>query len=93
MKLKGLKKAIGDFKRANVGGCYSPSYGCLMLKTDTGEIWTDYFYGLGHNSWINYRDETIVNLGNIMCQACPHPEFTMKSVQRFVDKELERWIQ
>lgn len=92
MKLKGLKKAIGDFKRVNAGGDYSPSYGLLMLHTGTGEIWVDYFYDLGHNSWIDYHDEAIVNLGRLMHEAYPYPEYTMKSVQHFVDEELARRI-
>lgn len=31
MKIKGLKKAIGDYKRANEEGYYSPRYGYLMF--------------------------------------------------------------
>lgn len=32
MKIKGLKTAIGDYKRANKGGPYSLLYGNLMLS-------------------------------------------------------------
>lgn len=87
MKLKGLKKAIGDFNRANAGGYYSPSYGKLMLNTSTGEIWTDEFYSLGHNSWIEYHDKDIINLGNEMndydWQYNTETAITMKNVKAF----------
>lgn len=66
MKLKGLKKAIGDFQRANAGGYCSATYGELMLDTATGDIWTDWFNSLGHNSWKEYHDEAIINLGKEM---------------------------
>lgn len=32
MKIKGLKAAVGDYKRANKGGSYSLLYGNLMLS-------------------------------------------------------------
>lgn len=63
MKIKGIKKAIGDYKRANAGGCYSPRYGHLMLDMADGEMWTDEFYSLGHNAWKVYDSASIINLG------------------------------
>lgn len=48
MKIKGLKTAVGDYKRANKEGYYSPRYGYLMFDRESGEIWTDEFYSLGH---------------------------------------------
>jgi hypothetical protein len=62
LKLKGLKKAVGDFQRANKGGHYDPRYGKLMLDRSTGELWTDEFYSIGHNTWKEYKDESIINL-------------------------------
>ena len=63
LKLQGLNKAIGDYHRANSGGPYSPRYGVLMLDKSTGEIWTDEFYDLGHNSFAEYISDDIINLG------------------------------
>ena len=66
MKLIGLKKAVGDYKKLNAGGYYSPHYGYIMFDKSSGKLWTDEFYDLGHNSWINYNDKNIINLGAIM---------------------------
>ena len=60
--IKGLKKAVGDYKRANADGRYSARYGRLMLDRGTGSLWTDEFYSLGHNSWTEYKDPAIINL-------------------------------
>ena len=66
MKITGIKKAVGDYNRANKGGYYSPRYGRLMLDRVTGEVWTDEFYSLGHGDFNVYRSESIVNLGNVI---------------------------
>lgn len=47
IKLKGLKKAVGDYQRANSEGDFSPWYGYLMFDKADGSIWTDTFYSLG----------------------------------------------
>lgn len=62
MKIKGIKKAVGDFNKLNAGGYYDPRYGILMLDRNSGEVWTDEFYSLGHNSFKVYHDEAIINL-------------------------------
>lgn len=67
MKITGIKKAVGEYKRANAGGYYHPRYGCLMLDRSTGEVWCDEFYSLGHNSWKEYHDAAIINIGRIIC--------------------------
>lgn len=82
MKIKGLKKAVGDYQKANKGGYYSPKYGYLMFDKETGELWTDEFYSLGHNSWKEYRSNTIVNLGKIMIEN--GIEINMKNVKDFI---------
>ena len=63
MKITGTKKAVREYQRANAGGYYSPSYGIMMLDRSTGEVWTDYFHDLGHNSYKSYNDPAIINLG------------------------------
>ena len=60
MKIKGLKTAVGDYKRANKGGPYSPIYGELMFDKGDGRIWTDEFCDLGHNSYKVYDSKTII---------------------------------
>lgn len=66
MKITGLKKAIGDYRCFNAGGRFSPEYGRLMYDKETGELWTDYFYSLGHNTWKEYRKSSIINLGRLI---------------------------
>lgn len=67
-RIKGIKKAVGTFNRANAGGAYSPRYGVLMLDKEAGEVWTDEFYSMGRNSWKEYQDENIINLSGYMAQ-------------------------
>ena len=82
MKITGLKKAIGEFKRANAGGYYSPRYGLLMFDKTSGELWTDEFYSIGHNSWKEYHSEYIVNLGAMMAEN--GIEVNMQNVKSFI---------
>ena len=86
MKINGLKKAIGEYKRANSGGHYSPQYGKLMYNTSTGEIWTDWFYGIGHNQWKAYHDESVIDLGHKMGKR--GIDVTMSNVKNFVEENL-----
>lgn len=81
LKIRGVKKAVGEYNRANAGGCYSPRYGYLMLDRSTGEVWTDEFYSLGHTSWINYHDSAIINLGSKI-----DDKITMTTVRRVAEK-------
>lgn len=87
MKLKGLKKAIGDYNRANAGGAYSPRYGRLMLDKSTGEIWCDEFYDLGHSWYTVYNNPDIINLGSAYFEAhwgeCDIEPLTMATVKAF----------
>ncbi|RHP47023.1 hypothetical protein [Clostridium sp. AF32-12BH] len=65
-KIKGLRKALKDYKEANRGGCFSPWYAFLMFDKADGSVWTDIFYDLGHNSYKLYYDDSIINLGASM---------------------------
>lgn len=87
MKIKGLKKAIGDYKRANEEGYHSPRYGYLMFDKEDGEIWTDEFYSLGHNEWKEYHSDTIVDLGQMMSEQ--ELEINMKTVKEFIHNNFE----
>ena len=86
--IKGLKKAVGDYKRANEGGAYSPNYGYLMYNKTTGELWTDEFYSTGHNNWKAYEDSSIVNLGEMMRER--EIEVNMVNVKDFIEKILDK---
>lgn len=86
IKIKGLKKAIGDYQRANVEGCYSRRYGYLMFDKSNGNLWTDEFYSLGHNQWKDYDSDTIMNLGRMMTER--GIEINMKNVKEFIRKEF-----
>ena len=66
MKLIGLEKAVGNYKQLNAGGQYSPIYGLLMFDTETGELWTDEFCDIGHNSYKQYHKDSIVCLSSIL---------------------------
>lgn len=67
-KVKGIKKAVGDYNRANKGGVYSPRYGYIMLDRESGEVWTDEFYSLGHGSWKQYHSNNVINLSRYMTE-------------------------
>ena len=86
MKIKGLKQAVGDYKRANAGGWYSPIYGKLMFDKADGEIWTDQFCSLGHNEWKVYHSDTVINLGAMMAEE--DIPVTMAYVKRFIAEEI-----
>lgn len=87
MKITGLKKAVGDYKELNAGGPYDSIYGELMFNVATGEIWTDEFCSIGHNSWNVYDSIAIINLGKMMkMEKVP---VTMKNVKEFI--ESEKW--
>ena len=90
MKIKGLKKAIGDFNRANAGGARSPHYGILIFNKSAGEIWCDEFYDIGHNSWTEYHDENIINISRMMRDAADgEVKFTMKAVEEFIRQHFD----
>lgn len=86
INIKGLKKAVGDYQRANSEGYYSPRYGFLMFDKEDGTLWTDEFYSLGHNEWKEYHSDTIVNLGRMMAER--EIEINMKNIKEFIEKEF-----
>lgn len=95
MKLVGLKKAVGDINR--IFESKDPEvYGCLMLDTGNGRVWVDEFHDITRESCIEYEDENIVKLSemiidfNLRYADAWEREygFTMKDVQEFVDKHL-----
>nr|DAJ92517.1 MAG TPA: hypothetical protein [Caudoviricetes sp.] len=87
IKIKGLKKAVGDYQRANSEGFYSPRYGCLMYDSEDGELWTDEFYSLGHNEWKEYHSSSIVNLGAMMAER--EIPVNMANVRQFIAENFK----
>ncbi len=83
-KIKGIKKAIDDYKRANSGGTYSPFYGRLMFDKSSGEIWCDEFCNIGHNEYKQYKSPDIINIGAEICAISEIP--TMQTVKAFCSK-------
>lgn len=63
LKMYGLRKVAGETK--SLSGPYSPEYLQLNYDRSTGEVWTDYFYDLGHNNWQEYHDENVLRCGNL----------------------------
>lgn len=86
MTIKGLKKAVGDYQRANAGGWADPRYGKLMFDKSTGEVWTDEFYSIGHNTWKEYHSSDVVCLDSYMTDRTGEPiPVTMKSVKAVIN--------
>lgn len=91
MKITGIKKAVGTFRRANEDGYFSPSYGKLMLDRSTGEVWTDTFYSLGRNEWKEYHDPAIINLGEII--TCAYEKaVNMQTVKETAEKLCNEYL-
>ena len=67
LKMSGLRKVAGETK--SLSGPYSPEYLQLNYDRSTGEVWTDFFYDLGHNNWQEYHDENVLRCGNL---SSPH---------------------
>lgn len=62
MKVKGIKKAVGEYNRWIKSG-----YGRvadIMMDVSSGEIWCDTF--LSRNSWKAYHSEDIIYITVIM---------------------------
>ena len=84
MQIKGVKKAVGDYKRLNAGGQYSPRYGYLMLDRSTGAVWVDEFYAIGHGDFKQYHSTAVINLGN--CIHADDKDINMATVRAYAEK-------
>ena len=63
MKLTGLKTAVGEYQRFNRGGKFGAIYGRLMFDESDGHLWCAMFCDLGHDSWIDYHDSDVHEIG------------------------------
>jgi len=62
LPMKGLRKVSGETK--GLRGYYSGEYAQMSYDRVSGEIFTDYHFSLGQNSWSVYPDSNIINCGN-----------------------------
>lgn len=60
LKITGLKKASGETENY---GEYSGKYNEIFYNTNTGEVWTEFQYSLGRNSWTVYDNPAIIKIG------------------------------
>lgn len=86
-KIKGIKKAVGEYKHINAGGPYSPHYGVLMFDYSDGEVWTDEFYDFGHRSYKIYHSDSIVCLERMMREE--NVDITMANVKTFIKSHFD----
>lgn len=63
MKMTGLKKVATETK--SLQGYFSGSYLQLNYDKSTGEVFTNYHYSLGQNSWSEYHDPNVKFICNL----------------------------
>ena len=63
LRMSGLRTLAGETK--SLTGSYSPEYLQLTYDRSTGEVWTDFFFSVGHNDWAVYHDKNVLNCGNL----------------------------
>lgn len=61
LPIKGLKKASGYTEDY---GSYSGRYVEIFYDRSTGEVWGNFHYSLGQNSWTEYHDPAVVKICN-----------------------------
>lgn len=88
-KIIGLKRAVGEYRRANRNGHLSPEYGYLMFDRSTGELWTDFFSDFGHGSFEEYYDSNIVRIDADMKGLGYN--VTMKDVRNYIQSEYPEY--
>ena len=79
--MMGLRKASGESK--DLKGYYSGHYYQVNYDVHAGEVFADYHYSLVPNCWTQYRDEDIINCGNISSPK------TMQEVANIVWKKVQ----
>lgn len=92
IKVKGLKKAVGDYQRANAGGPYDPRYGYMYLDRSTGELWTDEHYDLGHSWQTHYHDPAIINIIRYIADHEKHSfNVNMAIVKKYAEQAISEY--
>ena len=87
LKITGLKKLAGELQATlpKHNDWYSGKYFQINLNTETGEVWGDFFYSLGKNSWSEYHDENIIVIGRT------YKPLTMQGIIDKIAYELKDW--
>lgn len=62
LNIRGLRKAAGETKTTR--GYYSGLYVQISYSPTDGQVLYDTHYSLGHNSWTQYHDPSIVFIYN-----------------------------
>lgn len=86
MQYKGIKKAVGDAQQIERNAKKDDSwYYHIMVDFSNGEVWTDWFYSLGHNEWKVYHSKMI-------CTVYGYEKPTMKEVKKAINRRVvELW--
>lgn len=88
--IKGLKKAVGDFKRYNAGGPYSDRYGILYFNISEREVFANEYIGFGRGNSI-WPNDNISLISKMMKEENPYLEeskITMSEVKNFIEKHF-----
>ena len=83
MKVKGIKKAVGEYKDWIKRDMRN--YATIMLDAKTGEVWTDCFVSV--TNWKEYSSQTVVNLTSLMREYGGLP-VSMQNVRAMANKVL-----
>lgn len=85
MKITGLKRAVGDYKRYFDVSKRSCFYAFLMFDTSTGALWCDSFCDITRKSRRKYKNPAIIDLGKVMDSHNIDMEtLSMKQVKLFI---------
>ena len=79
LRINGLKKASGCTENY---GPYSGSYVEIFYDKSSGDVWGNYQYSIGHNSWTVYNDPDIIKI----CDASMH--MTMQQIADAIHDRL-----
>lgn len=63
LKMAGLKKVSSETK--GLRGYYSGEYCEVFYDISTGEVWSEYQYSLGQNTWTVYDNPDVIKVGNV----------------------------
>ncbi len=79
MKLKGIKKAVGDFNNWQ-------GHAEIMMNVETGEIWCDIF--ASGNEWKQYHSDTIFKVTSKVRMDERDDRVTMKEIRQLIEERF-----
>lgn len=80
LTIKGLKETSGKTKDY---GSYSGHYVEIFYDRKTGEVWGIEQFSLGHNTWTEYRNPSIIGV----CNATMH--MTMQMIADTIKQRID----